>query len=308
MTLYRKYRPKEFEDMYGNETVLTGLQALLSDEKTRPHVYLLSGPTGCGKTTLSRIMAKELGAKGADHIEVDSADFRGIDTIRAIRKNAQYQPMEGKCRLWVLDECHKLSNDAQNALLKILEDTPPHVYFILCTTEPSKLIKTIQGRCSHFQVQPLNDSQMMKLLRRVVKAEEGELPKIIYEQIIQDSFGHARNALQILEQVLHVDPEDQMEIAQKVAETQSQSIELCRALIQGASWKKVSKILKGLKGQEAESIRRHVIGYCESVMLNSGQTQAGVVMEEFIEPFYNSGWPGLVYACFSVIKGDNIPF
>lgn len=303
MSLYHKYRPASFDEMFGNEQALDALRAILSNEQTRPHALLFHGPTGCGKTTLSRIVAKELAVKGADHVELNSADFRGIETIRTIRKNSQFKAMEGACRIWVLDECHKLSNDAQNALLKLLEDTPSHVYFILCTTEPNKIISTVKGRCSQFQVVPLNDRQMFRLLRKVVKAENDKLEKIIYDQIIQDSFGLARNALQILEQVLNSEPENRLEIAKQVAETQSQSIELCRALIQKAGWKKVSGILARLKEQDPESIRRHVLGYCESVLLNGENDQAGLIMEMFIDPFYNSGRPGLIFACYSVIKG-----
>jgi len=303
MALYHKHRPASFGEIEGNKQLVEALGSVLSDKKGCPHALLLHGPTGCGKTTLARIIASKLDVSGMDYVEVDSADFRGIDTIRAIRKNAQYKPLEGACRVWILDECHKLSNDAQNALLKILEDTPRHVYFILCTTEPTKLIPTIRGRCSQYNVSPLNENQMMRLLRRIVKAEGETLQKLIYQQIIQDSFGHSRNALQILEQVLAVEPGNRLETAKRVAETQSQSIELCRALLQKTGWKKIANILKGLKEQEAESIRRHVLGYCEAILLKGENDRAGLVMELFINPFYNSGWPGLVFACYSIIKG-----
>jgi DNA polymerase-3 subunit gamma/tau len=305
MNYHLKYRPNSFEELIGNENLVDTLKGILRNPDERPHSFLFHGPTGCGKTTLGRIVAKELGAIGGDLREVDSADFRGIDTVRDIRKQSQYRPLEGPCRVWILDECHKMSNDAQNALLKALEDTPPHVYFILCTTDPQKLIATIRGRCAQFQVQPLGDRDMLSLLRRVVKGEGERLTKQVYDQIIQDAQGHPRNALQVLAQVLVVDDEKRVDVAKQTAELQSQTIELCRALIaSGPSWKNISTLLVGLKEQDPEGIRRAVLGYCQAVLLKSGQNDmAARVMEEFIDPFYDSGFPGLTLACYSVVYG-----
>jgi len=302
MNLYLKYRPTTLDEIRGNFEVIDTLNEMLSNKKTCPHSFLIHGPTGCGKTTIGRIIANRLECKGQDFREVDSADFRGIDTIREIRKQSHFKPLEGDCRVWLLDEVHKNTNDAQNALLKILEDTPEHVYFVLCTTEPQKLISTIKGRCIQFQVKSLNERQMFGLLRSVVKAEEETLPKIVYEQIIQDSFGYPRNALQILDQVLRVDPEKRLEVAQRSAEQQSQSIELCRALISGDGWKKISNILNGLKEEDPEGIRRHVLGYAQAVVLKSDNERAGLVLEEFVDNFWNSGFPGLVLSCYTVVK------
>ncbi len=301
MGFHLKYRPTTLDEVIGNVELLAVLSAMLEKED-KPHSILLHGPTGCGKTTIGRIIAKELGVSESDLKEVDSADFRGIDTVREIRKQSQYKPLEGDYRVWIIDECHKMTNDAQNALLKILEDTPKHVYFILCTTDPQKLIPTIKGRCSQFQVKLLNEREMFKLLRLVVKAEDDNLPKTVYEQIILDSFGHPRNALQILEQVLAVESNLRLVTAQKAAEEISQSIELCRALIGQASWKKVSAILNGLKGQDPEGIRRHVLGYAQSILLKESNDKAAQVIEEFYEPTYNIGFPGVVLACYSIVN------
>lgn len=302
MGLYQKYRPETFEDVVSNEETVQALQRTVKEKST--HAYLLYGPSGCGKTTLGRIIAKELGVKGNDYKEVDSADFRGIDTIRELRKSINYRPVEGDSRLFLLDECHKLSNDAQNALLKALEDTPEHVYFVLATTDPQKLIPTIKGRTSQFQVKPLDEHKMIRLLRRIAKKEGDKLDKEVLEQIAQDSFGQPRDAIQILEQVLSVDEDKRLETAKKQAEKQSQSIELCRALIQQNGWKKVSNILNGLKDEDPESIRRHVLGYAQSVLLGKNDDIAALVIEEMFEPFYNVGFPGLVYACYSIVKNE----
>jgi len=299
--LHLKYRPSTLDDVVGNEDVVEMLKNQLKEEKTISRSILLHGPTGCGKTTLGRIIARELGARGGDLREIDSADFRGIDTIRDIRKQSVYRPLESPVRVWILDEVHRLTGDAQSALLKALEDTPKHIYYILCTTDPQKLLPTIRGRCASYQATPLSDREMKILLRKVVKAEDESISKEVYEQITQDSLGHPRNALQILGQVLAVGEEKRLSVAKKTAETTSKTIDLCRALVSGDPWKKVADILKGLKDEDPERIRRAVLGYCQSVLLGSTTQNDGVaaVMQEFIEPFYNTGFPGLVFACYS---------
>ena len=301
MSLYLKYRPRRLERIRGNINLIKTLGALLQQEDC-PRTFLLHGPTGCGKTTIARIMANRLGSTGIDMREINSADFRGIDTIRDVIQKSQYMPVESKCTFWIIDECHKLTGDAQNALLKILEDTPDQVYFVLCTTEPQKLIATIKGRCSQFQVKPLSEEEMLSLLKDVVSKEGDELEQEVYDIIIRDSTGLPRNALQILEQVLNAPEEERLKVAEQAQFEYSQAIELCRALLNKSPWKVINKILAGLKEQEAETIRRIVLGYCQAVLLKTDNYQAGVVLEEFISPFYDSGFPQLVYACYSIIK------
>lgn len=304
MSLYLKYRPDDLSQVRGNADLLVSLERMLDDLKTCPHSFLLHGPTGCGKTTIARIIGKRLGCSELDTIEVDSADFRGIDTIREIRRNASFMASDGERRIWIIDECHKLTNDAQNALLKILEEPPSHVYFVLCTTEPQKLISTIRGRCITFQVNPLTDAHMFRLLRGISRKEGFTVKKEVLDQIVQDSMGLPRNAINILEQVLNTPEDRQIEVAKQTAEKQSQIIELCRILMAPKrSWNSVKVILEGLKTEEPETIRRVVLGYCSAVLLRSPNDMAAAIIEAFWEPTYNIGFPGVVFACYSIING-----
>jgi len=302
--LYQKYRPKSLDEVIGNAAVVEALKTQLSGGKPMPRAILLHGPTGCGKTTLARIIATELGAKGADLREIDVADYRGIDTIREIRRQIRFKPMESPCQVWILDEVHRLTGDAQSALLKTLEDTPEHVYFILCTTDPQKLLPTIRGRCAQYEVQLLTEKQMKKLLKRVVKAEGEILSDEVYDQIISEAQGHPRNALQILAQVLAVSEDRRLEVAKQAAEVRSQIIDLCRALIAGKSWKTVAGILEGLKQEDPESVRRAILGYCQTVLLRSGDIRTAAIMEEMEDNLFDSGFPGLVLRCYRILHGE----
>jgi DNA polymerase-3 subunit gamma/tau len=196
-----------------------------------------------------------------------------------------------------------MTGDAQNAFLKILEDTPSHIYFILCTTDPQSLLPTIKGRCSQFQVSVLTDAQMGKLLQKVTKAEKDKITDELVEIITRDSLGHPRNALQILEQVLNTPEEKREKIAKQSAIEQTESIALCRALLSNKGWKSVNTILQGLKGQDAEGIRRVVLGYATSVLLKADNEKAAHILECFQEPTYNMGFPGLVLSCYQSCKG-----
>jgi|BioPla2DNA2_1021312.scaffolds.fasta_scaffold04161_15 DNA polymerase-3 subunit gamma/tau len=302
MSLYLKYRPKDLSQIKGNKSLVDSLNNMLSNKETCPHTFLLHGPTGCGKTTIARIIANELGCHERDFIEINTADLRGIDTSREIINRSQFAPIQGSIMVWLIDECHKLTNDAQNALLKLLEDTPKHIYIILCTTDPQKLLSTIKGRCIQFQVSPLNDIEMFQLLRRIVRDEKEELNKQIFDQIIETSQGLPRNAIQILEQVLNTSEEERLTTAKKNIDNQTEIIELCRALLKNSNWNQVKEILARLKGQEAESIRRVVLGYCQAILLKSENDKAAMIIEEFWEPTYDIGFPGIVYACYSIIN------
>lgn len=301
MSLAVKHRPHLLKDMIGNEATVQSLRSLM-ERPELPHSLLFTGPSGTGKTTLARIVAARLKASQFDFVENNAADFRGIDSVRDILRQMCLAPIGGSSRVWLLDECHQLSKDAQHALLKALEEPPKHVYFLLATTEPEKLLPTIKTRCVTFDLQLLSDRDMEKLILRVTEAENAEIPESIVEQIVQDSLGSARMALTILDKVIGMRQTEMLEAAKQQAAQTNEAIELCRALIQKKPWPVVAKIIKGLS-QDPEQVRRAVLGYSSAVLMGKDAGQAYIVMTAFKEPFYDIGKPGLVLACYEAING-----
>ena len=142
--LYRKYRPNSFSKVMGQDDLIASLQKAIADDKLA-HAYILSGGRGIGKTTIARLIAQELGCHSEDIIELDAASNRGIDDARELRDQVSARPFNSKYKVYILDEAHMLTKEASNALLKTLEEPPSYVKFILCTTNPEKLLPTIDS-------------------------------------------------------------------------------------------------------------------------------------------------------------------
>ena len=313
MSLATLYRPRLFDEVVGNTKTIKSIESILNRNRSNiPSSWLFTGPSGCGKTTLARIIASELDCREDDLTELDAADFRGIDNIRDIREQMRYAPIKSKCRVWILDECHQLTKDAQEALLKGLEDTPAHVFFILCTTEPKKLKTTLRNRCIQFTVEPISNKNMIEFLGEVVYGEGKEIGKVVLKKIAENSSGSCRIALQTLETVLDLPLEEMLERVQTISEKDNAIIDLCRALFKGESWGNVAQILKNIDGEQPESIRLAVMGYCSSILLNGKDSeQAFIVMDSFKEPLYVNGKAGLIlmaYEAMTMGKEDPIPF
>lgn len=297
-----EFRPITFEEVIGNRDTVESLQSLLEQENP-PRAYLFFGPMGCGKTTLARILAKEFGCSDFDIIELNSANMRGIDTSRDIISQINYKPLNGKCKAYIMDEIQQTTKDAQSALLKAVEECPAHCLFIFCTTDPQKIIPTLKSRCAQYGVQKLSVKAMSRLLKNILGKKT--VSENILGHICEESEGIPRNALIMLQQIIDIkDEEKAIKIIQSVKTDEKQIIDLCRALNELKQWKAIAEIIKGIEA-EPESIRRAVLGYFTSVALNSkdkkNAMRAMMIIENFTEPYYDSGKAGLILSAFRSI-------
>jgi len=224
LALYRKYRPSVFADVIGQEHVTVPLSNALESGRTH-HAYLFSGPRGCGKTSSARIMARSLNcAKGPtpnpcgecqsckdlvangpgslDVIELDAATHGLVDDARDLRDKAFFAPVQSKYKIYIIDEAHQLGPGAANALLKVVEEPPPHVIFIFATTEPEKLISTIRSRTHHYPFRLVPPGILGEHLEKICTQEGVKVAKGVIPLVVRASGGSVRDALSILGQLL----------------------------------------------------------------------------------------------------------
>ncbi len=222
VALYRAYRPQKFSEVVGQEHIIKTLQNAIKLNKVA-HAYLFCGPRGTGKTTLAKIMAKAMNcehgptiepccecdvctgiAKGiiSDVVEIDAASNNGVEDVRAIRDTVKFLPSVGKYKVYIIDEVHMLSQAAFNALLKTLEEPPAHVIFILATTEPYKLPKTILSRCQRFDFSSISLEDTLKRLKIVAQDENIKISEEALHQIAISAEGGMRDALSIFDQCI----------------------------------------------------------------------------------------------------------
>jgi len=224
LALYRKYRPSVFADVIGQEHVTVPLSNALESGKTH-HAYLFSGPRGCGKTSSARIMARSLNcAKGPtphpcgecqsckdlvangpgsiDVIELDAATHGLVDDARDLRDKAFFAPVQSQYKIYIIDEAHQLGPGAANALLKVVEEPPPHVIFIFATTEPEKLISTIRSRTHHYPFRLVPPGILTTHLEKICEAEGVKVAKGVLPLVVRASGGSVRDALSVLGQLL----------------------------------------------------------------------------------------------------------
>lgn len=202
MSLYIKYRPRKLGEVAGHKaTIQSIITHLEQPRRDVAHAWLFTGASGVGKTTLARIVARHLGATESAIKEYNSASLRGIDGVREIEQAMRHRTIGSEITAYILDECHQLTKDAQTALLKMIEEPPPHVYFLLCTTNPQNLIPTVRNRPKGFVLRPLGDTDLTGLLVSVATKEKFGIDNTILKAILANAGGSARLALNMLEAV-----------------------------------------------------------------------------------------------------------
>ena len=221
LVLARKWRPQTFEDVVGQEHVTRTLQNALKEDHLA-HALLFSGPRGVGKTSIARILAKAMNCEkgpapapcnqcgicreitegvAVDVLEIDGASNRGIDEIRQLRETIRFQPVRCRYRIFIIDEVHMLTKEAFNALLKTLEEPPPHVFFIFATTEPHRIPATIHSRCQHYEFRRIQAARLADHLDSIVEAEGMGLPREATLLLAREAEGSVRDSLSLLDQV-----------------------------------------------------------------------------------------------------------
>ena len=288
--LYLKYRPQTFDEVVGQEPITKTLRNALRQGKIR-HAYLFTGPRGTGKTTTARLLAKAvncLASEGEkpcnvcsicvainegrllDLIEIDAASNRGIDEIRDIREKVGFRPNEGRFKIYVLDEAHMLTEPAFNALLKTLEEPPPHVIFALVTTDPHKIPATIASRCQRFDFRRIPLQSIMDRLGYVAEQEEIAAEPEALELIARQGTGAMRDAISLLDQLTSYGDRVTLDQVQMVLGTVAgeAAAQLAADLSQGDVASGLDRINRTVgDGADPRQFGREVVEYLRDVLL-----------------------------------------
>ncbi len=289
--LYRKWRPKTWTDLIGQEHVVQTLQNAIQGERIA-HAYLFSGPRGTGKTSAARLVAKAINClaedglyrpcnqcancnavnqgRFMDMIEIDAASNTSVDDVRDLRDKINFAPSQGQYKIYIIDEVHMLSTAAFNALLKTLEEPPPHAIFILATTEIHKIPATVLSRCQRHEFRRISVNDMLILLNKIVQQENLQIEPAALALIARQSTGALRDAISLLDQLASTGKNITLEFTHQVLGTAtSQSvIQLVDAILERRPADGIEMIHKALdSGTDTRQYARQVVEYLRNVLL-----------------------------------------
>ncbi len=251
--LYRTYRPQKWPEVMGQEHIIGALTDAISNKRIA-HAYLFSGSRGTGKTTVARILAKELGTNPEDIYEIDAASNRGIDNIRELREHVSVNPFSSPYKVYIIDEVHMLSKDAWNALLKTLEEPPKHVIFVLATTELDKVPETIVSRCQTFAFRKPSREIIRKHVAAIAKKEGYELDAGAADLIALLGDGSFRDALGTLEKVMAASKDKKLAREEVESITGAPRAGLVNSFVESVIAKKEDAALKSISEAEKSGV------------------------------------------------------
>lgn len=288
-SLHTKYRPETFADVLGQDVVVRSLKKVVKD--ARAHAFIFTGPSGVGKTTLARILAGEFAGAGRSSVnleEVDGASRSGADDSRELVNRSLYRAIGGSStRFIIVDEAHRLSSAAWTILLKPIEEPPAHVYWALCTTEPSKIPKAISTRCLKYDLKPVNEELLIELLIKVVDAEGFTIEDDVIEAIAEASMGSPRQALVHLEACLCAKTVADARSLIRAAGQSKEIVDIARWLLagKGLSWAAACKLVRSLDNSDPESCRIVLVNYFAAVLLNTTADNKAKAIFRLLECF-----------------------
>lgn len=299
-----KYRPKTWEEVRGNKTNIESILGVL----VRKRFFVFYGIRGCGKTTVARLLAKELKVHRNSLFEYNMADKTGVDFARELIGAAYLRPLYGDRKLYVLDEGHRMSGPAQDSLLKLLEEPPAAAYFVLCTTNIDKVLPTIKSRAASYLFGPLVRRELNDFLQYVMGEEGIEVSSRVLRAVMVGSEGIPRDALILLDMVRDVKEEEGAVTLALTGSVQDKSVrDLVDELKKNKPrWEEARKIIQRMDLGDVEKTRKSVLWLLGVEIVSSDDPyRIALVAENFEDPMYDSGKAGFflsVYRACEIVK------